>query len=171
MYKQRDDEEQTELPFFRLMKMVAILCALLSGVLLLDFIMPVSCASDKIQKRLFEKEADRFGGTVFKLQIITENSAFEATPAMFEDASDGAAIEVCKSPIFHFVKKFEGTHPNTGKHFLHAANPPIYKGYCAFPLTLLILSLFTIFFKKDEIVAYCSGIITIVLVISVLIII
>jgi hypothetical protein len=171
MYKQRDDEEQMELPFFRPMKLVAILCAILSAVLLLDFVLPSSCSTDAIEKRLFEKEADRFGGTVFKLHIKTNKSFFEATPAMFEDAVDGATINVCTSPIFQFVKQVEGKHPQTGKQFLHAANAPIYKGYCAFPITLLILSLFTVLFKKDEIVAYCSGIITIVLVISVLIII
>lgn len=170
MYKQRDDEEQTELPFFRQMKIVAILCAVLSSVLLLDYVLPSNCSTDRIQKRLFEKEADRFGGTVFKLHIVTDNTVFEATPAMFEDAEDGAAINVCTSPIFRFVKQMEGTQPKQGNHFLHSTNPPVYKGYCVFPITLLVLSLFTIFFKKDEIVAYCSGIITIVLVISVLII-
>lgn len=171
MYKQRDDEEQMELPFFRPMKMVAILCALLSTVLLVDFLLPSSCSTEKIEKRLFEKEADRFGGTVFKLHIKTNKSLFESTPAMFEDAVDGATINVCTSPIFQFVKQIEGNHPQTGKQFLHTVNAPIYKGYCAFPITLLILSLFTVLFKRDEIIAYCSGIITIVLVISVLIII
>jgi hypothetical protein len=170
MYKQRDDDEQTELPFFRPMKVLAVLCALFSAVLLIDYVLPSSCTSDKIQKRLFEKESDRFGGEVFKLHIVTQNAVFEATPAMFEDAQAGAQVEICQTQMFKHVIQISGKQAPTGNSFLHEAVPPVYKGYCAFPIALLILSLFTLFFKFDEIIAYCSGILMIVMIISVLII-
>jgi hypothetical protein len=171
MYKQRDDEEQTELPFFRPMKVLALLCALFSAVLLIDFVLPSSCSSDEIQKRLFEKESDRFGGEVFKLHIVTKDAVFEATPAMFEDAQAGAHVEICQTQMFKHVIQISGDQSPSGKSFLHEAVPPVYRGYCAFPIALLFLSLFTLLFKSDEIVAYCSGILTIVMIISVLIII
>jgi hypothetical protein len=171
MYKQRDDEEQTELPFFRPMKIIALLCALFSAILLIDFVLPSSCSSDEIQKRLFEKESDRFGGDILKLHIVTTEAVFEATPAMFEDAQAGAKVEICQTPLFKHVIQISGNHSPSGKSFLHEAVPPVYTGYCAFPIVLFFLSLFTLLFKGDEILAYCSGIFTIVMIISVLIII
>ncbi len=171
MYKQRDDDEQTELPFFRPMKVLALLCALFSAVLLIDYVLPTSCSSDKIQKRLFQKESDRFGGEIFKLHIVTQHAVFEATPAMFEDAKADAQVEICRTQFFKHVLQISGKQETSGKSFLHEAVPPVYKGYCAFPVVLLFLSLFTLLFKSDEIVAYCSGILTIVMIISVLIII
>lgn len=170
MYKQRDDEEQTELPFFRPMKVLAFLCALFSSILLIDFVLPASCSSDTIQKRLFEKESDRFGGEVFKLHIVTQRAVFEATPSMFEDAKAGALVEICQTQLFKHVVQISGRHAPKGDTFFHEAVPPVYRGYCAFPVVLLFLSLFTLLFKSDEIVAYCSGILTIVMIISVLII-
>jgi hypothetical protein len=171
MYKQRDDEDQTELPFFRPMKVLALLCALFSAVLLIDFVLPVTCSSDKIEKRLFQKESDRFGGDIFKLHIVTQNTVFEATPAMFEDAIVGEAVEICTTQMFEHVLQISGKQATSGKVYLHEAVPPVYRGYCAFPIALLFLSLVTLLFKSDEIVAYCSGILTIVMIISVLIII
>jgi hypothetical protein len=171
MYKQRDDDELTELPFFRPMKVLALLCALFSAVLLIDYVLPSSCTSDKIQKRLFEKESDRFGGEVFKLHIVTQDEVFEATPSMFEDAQVGAQVEICQTQMFKHVIQISGNNTQSGKSFLHEAVPPVYRGYCAFPVVLLFLSLFTLLFKSDEIIAYCSGILTIVMIISVLIII
>jgi hypothetical protein len=171
MYKQRDDDESIELPFVRTIKVVALLCALLAGALLIDFILPVACNTDKIQQRLFDKEDDRFGGTIYKFQIVTTSSSFDATPVMFEDAAEGAQIEVCCTPLFRFVKQVSGTNSRKGTAFSHHANPPVYNAYGAFPIALLFLSLVALLFKRDEIIAYCAGIISIVFLISILIII
>lgn len=171
MYKQRDDDESIELPFVRPIKVIALLCALLSAALLIDFVLPSGCRTDKIQQRLFEKEDDRFGGTIYKFQIVTTSSSFEATPVMFEDAAEGAQIEVCITPLFRFVKQVSGSHSRKGTSFSHQANPPVYNAYGAFPIVLLFLSLIALLYKRDEIIAYCAGIISIVFLISILIII
>jgi len=168
MYVQHDEEEG-ELPFYRYLKIVAALCCIFSIAILIDYVLPAVCKSETVAKRNFIKESSRFGGTDYDLKLITQTFEIKASPDLFDDAKENTNIQVCYSPVFKSVRTVSGNKNNTGKVFSHDLTPKVYKGFGAFPIALLLLGIATLFFKDDTI-SYGAGILSVVVLVTMLII-
>jgi len=162
MYKQRDDDELIELPLFRQIKIVAFLSAFFSSVLLVDFLLPSKSKTEIVSHRLFEKESSRFGGTNYNLRITTKSFEIKAETDLFDDAKEKTPIEIHYSPIFNFIKRVKGKRIDNQKKFNHKPIEPLFRGFASFPLALLFLGLFAYFYKGEETIAYVSGILSII---------
>lgn len=57
----------------------------------------------------------------------------------------------------------------SGEQFSHPVTAPVYMGYCSFPIVLLLLGCATLFIKDDSI-SYGAGILTLVVLVTMLII-
>ena len=168
MYVQPDEEEGT-LPFFKYLKITAAICCLFSAVLLIDLILPGSCKQEVVQKRLFYKENNRFGANDYQLHVVTPTFKIKVGPPLFEDATEQTQVEVCYSPILKMIRKVSGSTMPGGKQFSHKVTPPVYMGYGSFPLVLLFLGCATLFLK-DESISYGAGILTVIVLTTMLII-
>jgi hypothetical protein len=167
-YKQKEDDELIELPFFRYIKIFSLCCALFSVILITDYLIPSNLKKEVVLKRLFQKESSRFGGTNYDLKIITKSFEIKAESGLFDDAKEKTQLNISYSPIFKFIKKVSGKRNDNGKKFIHKPIEPIFRGFASFPLALLFLGLFTCFFKGDETIAYVSGILSIIVLITML---
>jgi len=168
MYYQTEDE--SELPYSVVMKWIAALTGVFALFLILDFIMPSTCNSQIVQEKTFFKESSRFGSTNYDLEVITQDFSFKAQPELFSAIEENSTIEVCRTLIFSNVRKVSGISGLNNQPFAMEVILPVYRGYGAFPICLLIVSAFGFFFKKDDTVAYGASIISIVLMITMLMI-
>lgn len=162
------NEEEGVLPFQRQMKWISALSALFAVLLLLDFIVPPSCSNELVLDKFFRKESTRFGSTLYDLKIITRNFKFKAKPDLFAEVSIQTNIEVCYTPIMRRVKYVNGRNKKNDQAFTFESEMPIYRGFAAFPIALLITSMLSLFFKQDDTVAYSFGIMTLILLITML---
>jgi len=161
--------EEEELPYIKQLRWSAFICLLFSLALLSDILLPFSCEQASVTKRFLRKEVARFGVNIYELTIFTDKHAFKADPPLFELAKEGELIEVCTSGLFGKVLEVSGTNSQTLQHYQFKIINSAYRGYGSFPITLLILSCITAFFKKDETIAYSAGIIMIVIAITLII--
>ncbi|MCB0820483.1 MAG: hypothetical protein KDC13_07655 [Bacteroidetes bacterium] len=164
-------EDEAELPFAGPLKWVAAIAALFALSLIVDFFMPVVCTDARVEEKIFIKESNRFGGDTYDLRIITDKMKFRAKPDLFAAIEDKTVINVCHTPIYRSVKQVSGLNTKSNLPFSFEAVLPLFRGYGAFPISLLVVACFCLFFKQDDTIAYGSGIITIVLLISMLLII
>lgn len=162
MYRQRDDDELVELPLFRQIRIVAFISAIFSSVLLVDCLLPSKTKIENVNFRLFEKESSRFGGTNYDLRIKTKNFEIKAETDLFDDAKEKTRIEIQYSPIFNFIKMVKGKRIDNQKEFTHKPIEPLFRGFASFPIALLILGLFAFFYKGEETIAYVSGILSLI---------
>jgi hypothetical protein len=116
------------------------------------------------------KESTRFGGNNYDLRIETDKIKFKAKPDLFGAVTELDYVDVCHTPIYRSVKSVSGVNRQDKLPFTFEAVLPIFRGYGAFPISLFIVAIFCLFFKKDDTIAYGSGIITIVLLITMLMI-
>lgn len=165
------EEEEGELPFAKGMKWIAGLSALFALSLLVDYFLPVVCVQAQVEKKIFFKENTRFGGQNYDLRIETDKIKFKAKPDLFGAVKELDFVSVCHTPIYRAVKSVSGTNSKDRLPYVFEAVLPIFRGYGAFPLSLLLVATFCLFFKKDDTIAYGSGIITIVLLLTMLMII
>ncbi len=168
MYYQADDE--SDLPYSKAMKWIAGATGLFALFLLLDYVMPSTCDSHHVESKTFYKESTRFGSTNYDLEIVTADFSFKAKPDLYSAIREKSTINVCRSPIFKAVRQVSGISEVDKKPFAMEALLPVYRGYGAFPVCLLIASAFGVFFKRDDTVAYGASIISIVLMITMLMI-
>jgi hypothetical protein len=171
MYKQRNDDEVVELPLFKYIKTIAILSSLFSTLLLCDYLLPAKKTNEIVLKRIFEKESNRFGGTNYNLKIATQSFEIKAGAELFEHARETTPLEIYYSPIFNFIKLVKGKSVDTHQYFSDKPIEPIFRGYASFPITLLFLGLISYFYKKEDTIAYVSGILSIIVLTTILMII
>jgi len=162
MYKQRDDDELIELPLFKQLKIIAFSSAIFSFVLMADYLLPSKLKTEIVNKRLFEKESSRFGGTNYNLRITTKSFEIKTETDLFDDAKEKTPIEVYYSPIFNFIQKVKGKRIDNQMEFSHKPIEPLFRGFATFPLALLFLGLFAFLYKGEETIAYVSGILSII---------
>lgn len=166
----RSREEEGDLPFTRALKWIAGASALFAVLLMADFFIPESCSQTKVLQKIFLKESNRFGGTNYNLKVVTEKLKFRAKPDLFASLSENDVVEVCYTPLFRFVKEVSGITKQEQVPYRFETIVPVYRGFGAFPISLLIAAFVCLFFKQDDTVAYASGILTIVLLITMLMI-
>jgi hypothetical protein len=169
-YKQREDDEIIELPFFRQIKIIAFTSALFSTLLLIDYLLPSKTKKEIVIHRLYEKESSRFGGTNYNLRIKTKSFEIKADTDLFDSAKESTEIEIYYSPIFNFFQKVNGRRIDNQKFFQHKPIEPLFRGFASFPIALLFLGLFAYFYRGDETIAYVSGILSIIVLASMLMI-
>jgi hypothetical protein len=160
------DEQQEELPYIQQLRWFAIFCALFAFILLADIYLPHTCEKDYVTKRFLRKEVARFGGYVYDLTIITEKHTFKVDPPLFALAKEGDELEICISGILGKVLEVGGIDSDSSQGYRFKILNRAYRGYGAFPIILVILSSVTVFFKKDDTIAYSSGIIMLVFAIA-----
>lgn len=170
MHYKHEEEEDGDLPYFKLMKMALVVLSLLAVLILVDFFLPPNCESLVVQRKLSEKEDTRFGNTDYTLKVFTNAFEFKANAALFEAIAEGSRIRLCRSPIFKSIRKVECTHHLTGQAFETELTARVYKGYGSFPLAVILLSLVAFFYRNDDTVAYCSGILALIVAISLILI-
>lgn len=168
MYRQ--SEEEGDLPYAGVMRWLAAGAGIFAIILLVDYIMPVSCGDYAVTEKVFFKESTRFGSTSYDLRVITEDFKFKAKPELFAAIEENSIINVCRTPVFKAVREVSGISEIDKEPFKIEAILPVYRGLCAFPISLLIASAFGVFFKRDDTVAYGAGIIAIVLLTTILMI-
>ncbi len=168
MYYQPEDE--SDLPYSVFMKWIAGATGVFALFLILDYALPSTCDSHVVKEKTFFKESTRFGSTNYDLEIITEDFSFKAKPELFSAIEEKSTLEVCRTLIFKAVRQVSGISELDKKPFKMEAILPVYRGYGAFPISLLIASAFGVFFRKDDTVAYGASIISIVLMITMLMI-
>lgn len=108
MYVQ-PEEEEGELPFFKYLKIVAGICCLFSALLLVDFILPVKCMQEIIQKRLYVKENNRFGANDYQLHVVTPSFKIKVAPPLYEDATEKSPVKICYSPLLKITRNVSGS--------------------------------------------------------------
>lgn len=168
--KYRSSEEEVELPFVKPLKRLSIIVGCFAIVLIVDYLLPVNCYEQEVVDKVFFKENNRFGSHDYDLEIFTTEFSFKAKPGLFAAVDQSSIIKVCRTPLLRAVRNVSGIHVKDGSQFTFEALLPVYRGFAAFPLSLLIASAFSVFYKRDEVVAYCSGIISIVIFITILLI-
>ena len=164
-------EEEGELPFYKGVRWLALASALFAFTLLVDYILPETQKEEIVERRIFFKESNRFGGNTYVLKLFTQSFTIHAKPELFKDAPEKTRIRISHSPLFRTVKSVSGKRQPGGEEFKYEADLPVFRGFAAFPVSLLLLSLFTVLYRKDEVVAYAAGFITLILLVSILIII
>lgn len=165
-----NEDEEAELPFVKYLKWLSILVGCFAILLILDYLLPVGCSNHRVTEKKFFKQSNRFGSIDYDMRIITDEFGFKAKPELFAAVEEYSEISVCRTPIFKAVKSVMGVHVDNGSQFNFEAILPVYRGFAAFPISLLLASAFSVFYKKDEIVAYCFGIISIIIFIVILLI-
>lgn len=157
------NEEEGVLPFQYLMKWFSALSALFALLLLVDFIIPASCSSELVLGKEFRKESTRFGSTDYDLKIITTNFKFKAKPELFEAIIVNSSVDVCHTPLLKRVRFVNGVQIKNNLPYTYESVMPIYAGFASFPIALLIASMLSLFFKRDDTVAYAFGIIALMI--------
>lgn len=170
MQYKNEEEEDGELPYFRYMKMALIVLSLLAVFILVDFFLVPNCDELIVRRKLSEKEDTRFGNTDYTLKVFTDALEFKANAQLFEAIKEGSRIRLCRSPIFKSIRSVECTHQLSGEAFKTELIAPVYKGYGSFPLAVILLSLVAFFYKSDDTVAYGSGILALIVAISLILI-
>ncbi len=163
-------EEEEVLPFFKAIRWIALGSLLFASCLLVDFFLPEQCKEEVVTKRVYLKESNRFGGNTYELKLFTPRFEIQVNPDLFRDAPEKTPIKVYHSPLFNTIKKVGGIKSPGGEKFLHETELPVYRGFAAFPIALLLLSFFTLIYKKDEVISYGAGIITIIILVTILMI-
>lgn len=161
-------EEEGVLPFERVIKWIAGASALFALLLVGDYLLPANCSDQFVRDKLYRKESTRFGEQSYDLKIITPELQFAVSPELFGHIAKDAQIQVCKTPLLGTVKQISGISGKNEQAYIHDTELPIYRGFGAFPVSLLIASLVCLFFKNDDTVAYTSGILSIILLITML---
>lgn len=169
-YRSKEEEEEGELPYFKIMKWALVVLSLLALLILVDFFLPANCSELKVHKKLAEKEDTRFGNTDYTLKVFTDKLEFKANPALFEALEEGHSISLCRSPLFQSIRTVKCTHRLTKEPFETELIAPVYKGYGSFPLAVIVLSLVAFFYKSDDTVAYGSGILALIVAVSLILI-
>jgi hypothetical protein len=164
------NEEEGVLPFVKAIQVIAAISCLFALCLLIDFILPEKCKEEVVRQRIYLKENNRFGGDNYDLKLVTSSFIIQAKPELFKDAPEQTRVRIYHSPVFGTIKSVCGISKVSGKAFQHHAELPVYRGYASFPLSLLFLSLFTLLYKKDEVISYGSGIITLIILLTILMI-
>lgn len=170
MYKQREEDEGV-LPFFRQLKVIMLLSTLFAALLLVDKLLPPQCETQEVLNKTSEKENNRFGGTDYTLKLHTRKQSLIIPAAVFEDVPENGTVDCCKSPIFGMVVRISGVASLRKKPFSHEVVAPVYKGYSAYPILLLVLSLVALLFRSDDTIAYGAGILAMILLVCTLIVI
>lgn len=160
-------EDEGTLPFFNAIKWLALLNFAFAALLLADYFLPAKSNQESVIRRTFFKEDNRFGSDDYELKLITPSHEILASAALFKDAPEHTLLTVKHTPIFHTIKSVYGLN-REGKSFIHEAELPIYRGYAAFPVCLLLVSFIAIIYKKDDVTAYCSGILSIIVMLCLL---
>jgi hypothetical protein len=163
-------EEEGVLPFVKAIRVIAAISCLFALCLLIDFFLPEKCKEEVVRQRIYLKENNRFGGDNYDLKIVTSSFVIRAKPELFKDAPEQTRLRIYHSPVFGTIKSVCGNRIPSGETFRHEAELPIYRGYASFPISLLCLSLFTLFYKKDEVISYSSGVITVIILLTILMI-
>jgi hypothetical protein len=164
-------EEEGVLPFVHVMKWTSAISAIFALVLLVDFLIPAKCSFETVITKEFRKESTRFGSTSYDLKIITTQFEFKVKPDLFAAIDLNSQIELCHTPLLKRVKLVKGQSIKNNQPYEFETTAPIYRGFAAFPISLLITSLISLFFKRDDTVAYAFGFFTLVLIITMLLII
>jgi hypothetical protein len=163
------NEDEGILPFFNAIKWLALLNFAFATMLIVDYLLPVKSNEEFVLKRTFFKEDNRFGSDDYELKLITPSHEILANAALFKDAPENTQLIVQHTPIFHTIKSVYGINKE-GKSFIHEAELPVYRGYAAFPVSLLLASVIALIYKKDDVTAYCFGIFSIILLLCLLIV-
>ncbi len=164
-------EEEGELPFYKGVRWLALASALFAFTLLVDYNLPETQEEEVVERRIYFKESNRFGGNTYVLKLFTRSFIIQAKPDLFKDAPEKTRIRISHSPLFRTIKSVSGKRQPSGEEFNYETDIPVYRGFAAFPVSLLLLSLFTVIYRKDEVVAYAAGFITMILLVTILIII
>jgi hypothetical protein len=163
------NEDEGILPFFKAIKWLALLNFAFATLLIADYLLPAKSNQETVIRRKFFKEDNRFGSDDYELKLITASHEILASAALFKDAPEHTILTVKHTPILHTVKSVFGTNQD-GKPFVHEAELPVYRGYAAFPISLLLASIIALIYKKDDVTAYCFGIFSIILLLCLLIV-
>jgi hypothetical protein len=162
------NEDEGTLPFSKAVKWLSFLNFVFAALLLADFFLPESTRQEPVIRKTFFKEDNRFGSDDYELKLITPSQEILASAALFKDAPVNTLLTIQHTPIFHTIKSVIGKNQE-GQLFIHEAEQAVYRGFGAFPVCLLLVSLIAIIYKKDDVTAYCSGILSMIVMLCLLI--
>ena len=74
-----------------------------------------------------------------------------------------SSVDVCHTPLLKRVRFVNGVQIKNNLPYTYESVMPIYAGFASFPIALLIASMLSLFFKRDDTVAYAFGIIALMI--------